>query len=427
MEVDQATHFTRNFVPLQRDQSRPKNCYKTLLATIISQATNLGVVAMSESVAGMSIDMLRHVLKHYIREKTLTGANADIVNHHHQLSLSAVHGTGEFSSSDGQRFKIRADSLLGGYDPRYFGYYDKAIFRQVHEPGRLGLSDFTDMRSLAVTISGVSLDHRLYHFRLAYSGFCHAHVVLGGESFVAIAEGLQNALWALGGAPCEHRSDSLSAAFHNLKRQARDDLTDRYDALCAHYRMTPSRNNRGIAHENGAIEGPHGHLKRALEDALLMRGSRDFEDLVAYRRFIDEIVSRINARNLRRIEVERALLQPLPKRRTADFEEVPVTVTSSGGFTLRKVFYSVPSRLIGHRLRVRLYGLVVEMGYVRPRYSPPVGIDDHDIGKIPGPADRHDSRVEILKNSTVSHAHQGHCLGKAGGNPVFIIFIHERK
>ena len=221
------------------------------------------------------------------------------------------------------------------------GPEQEVIFRQVHEPGRLGLSDFTDMRSLAVTISGVSLDHRLYHFRLAYSGFCHAHVVLGGESFVAIAEGLQNALWALGGAPCEHRSDSLSAAFHNLKRQARDDLTDRYDALCAHYRMTPSRNNRGIAHENGAIEGPHGHLKRALEDALLMRGSRDFEDLVAYRRFIDEIVSRINARNLRRIEVERALLQPLPKRRTADFEEVPVTVTSSGGFTLRKVFYSV--------------------------------------------------------------------------------------
>ena len=100
MEVDQATHFTRNFVPLQRDQSRPKNFYKTLLATIISQATNLGVVAMSESVAGMSIDMLRHVLKHYIREKTLTGANADIVNHHHQLSLSAVHGTGECSSSE---------------------------------------------------------------------------------------------------------------------------------------------------------------------------------------------------------------------------------------------------------------------------------------------------------------------------------------
>ena len=90
------------------------------------------------------------------------------------------------------------------------------IFRQVHEPGRLGLSDFTDMSALGVTIAGVALDHRLYHFRLAFSGFEHAHVVLGGESFVALAEGLQNALWALGGAPREHRSDSLSAAFRNL-------------------------------------------------------------------------------------------------------------------------------------------------------------------------------------------------------------------
>jgi hypothetical protein len=49
------------------------------------------------------------------------------------------------------------------------------------------------------------------------------------------------------------------------------------------------------------------------------------------------------------------LLQPLPGRRTSDYEETCVYVTSTGGFTLRKVFYSVPSRLIGHRLRVRLY------------------------------------------------------------------------
>ena len=49
------------------------------------------------------------------------------------------------------------------------------------------------------------------------------------------------------------------------------------------------------------------------------------------------------------------MLQPLPDRRTSDYEETIVTVTSTGGFTLRKVFYTVPSRLIGHRLRVRLY------------------------------------------------------------------------
>lgn len=235
------------------------------------------------------------------------------------------------------------------------GPEQEVIFRQTHEPGKMGLSDFTAMGKLGVTIAGEPLDHRLYHFRLAYSGFQHAHVVLGGESYVALAEGLQNALWTLGGVPKDHRTDSLSAAFKNLDKAARDDLTDRFDALCQHYRMTPTRNNKGVAHENGSIESPNGHLKRAIEDALLMRGSRDFEDLPAYRRFIDEIVGRINARNAKRIDAERASLHPLPARRTTDYEEVTLRVTSSGGFTLRKVFYTVPSRLIGHRLRVRLY------------------------------------------------------------------------
>ena len=231
----------------------------------------------------------------------------------------------------------------------------EVIFRQEHPPGRLGLSDFTDMTDLSIAIAGAPLDHRLYHFRLAYSGFEYAHVVLGGESFVALAEGLQNALWALGGVPSQHRSDSLSAAFRNLGRDAEADLTQRYEDLCAHYGMTPTRNNAGLAHENGAIESAHGHLKRAIDDALLLRASRDFDDLDAWRRFVDEIVGRRNAGKAKRIDQERAVLKPLPARRTADYEEVLVRVTSSSGFTLRKVFYSVPSRLIGHRLRVRLY------------------------------------------------------------------------
>jgi hypothetical protein len=114
------------------------------------------------------------------------------------------------------------------------GPEQEIIFRQIHEPGRMGLSDFTEMGDLKIGIAGVALDHRLYHFRLACSGFEHAHVILGGESYVALAEGLQNALWALGGAPIEHRSDSLSAAFRNLDHEAREDLTRRYGALCAH-------------------------------------------------------------------------------------------------------------------------------------------------------------------------------------------------
>ena len=102
----------------------------------------------------------------------------------------------------------------------------------------------------------------------------------------------------------------------------------------------------GVAHENGAIEGPHGHLKRAIADALLLRGTPDFSDLAAYRRFLDEFCGRRKAHNRKRIDAERAVLQPLPARRTTAHSffggaEPHVTVTSSGGFILRRVFYTV--------------------------------------------------------------------------------------
>jgi hypothetical protein len=155
----------------------------------------------------------------------------------------------------------------------------------------------------------------------------------------------------LGGSPAAHRSDSLSAAFRNLDADSRADLTRRYEALCGHYRMEPTRNNRGEAHENGSVESAHGHLKSAIEDALLMRGSRAFEDLTDYRRFIDEIVSRKNGRNARRIDLERAALQKLPDRRTGDYEETIVAITSSGGFALRKVFYTIAKRSPGGTCR----------------------------------------------------------------------------
>ena len=229
------------------------------------------------------------------------------------------------------------------------------IFRQDHPPGAQGLSDFTDAGALGVTVAGQPLAHRLYHFRLAFSGWTHVEVVLGGESFVALAGGLQNALWGLGGTPAEHRSDSLSAAFRNLDDQTAADLTARYEHLCAHYGMRPTRNNRGVAHENGSIEGPHAHLKTTLAQALLLRGDAAFDALDDYRRFIDEIVGRHNAARRRVVDVERAALGRLPRMRTPDFDQALVTVTRSSAFVLRRIFYTVPSRLIGHRLRVRIY------------------------------------------------------------------------
>jgi hypothetical protein len=139
------------------------------------------------------------------------------------------------------------------------------FFPQEHLPGARGLSDFTDMGGLGVTIAGVAFAHRLYHFVRAFSHWDYACVVDGGESFEALSQGLQNALWQAGGCPREHRTDSLSAAFKNLQEQ--DDFTVRYSALLEHYGMVGTRNNRGQGHENGSVESSHRHLKEAIDQA----------------------------------------------------------------------------------------------------------------------------------------------------------------
>jgi hypothetical protein len=155
--------------------------------------------------------------------------------------------------------------------------------------------------------------------------------------------------------PAEHRTDSLSAAFRNLSKDQAADTTRRYEELCGHYGLTASRNNPGEAHENGAIEAHHGHLKTAIDQALILRGSRDFNDLAAYRMFIDQLVGRRNKRRQDALQTELVALRKLPARRTTDFTELVVRVTRTGGFQVHGVFYSAPARLIGHRLRVHVY------------------------------------------------------------------------
>lgn len=233
------------------------------------------------------------------------------------------------------------------------GHEQEVFFAQHNPPGRQALSDFTVCNALAVTIAGEQLDHRLYQFALAYSGWRHAELVCGGESFEALALGLQNALWALGGVPEEHRTDSLSAAFNNLAEE--QTLTRRYEDLCRHYHMRSTRNNLGQSHENGAIESRQGSLKGALEQALLLRGHRDFASLADYRLFVAETVARLNRRIQKRFAEERSQLGALPARRTSEYEEIEARVTKFGTVNIRRVLYSVPSRLIGHRLQFHLY------------------------------------------------------------------------
>lgn len=231
----------------------------------------------------------------------------------------------------------------------------EVFFAQEHPPGRQGLSDFTVANELGVTIQGTPFPHRFYQFALAYSGWRHAEIVEGGESFNALSTGLQNALWRAGGIPQEHRTDSLSAAYKNLPDSEQNEFTSRYEALCTHYGMRATRCNVGESNENGSIESRNASFKEALRQALMLRGSPDFVDRTAYEAFVEKIVQRMNARVAARTVVERAALRPLPARRTAEFDETSARVSKYGIFTLKGVQYSAPSRLIGHRLTIRQY------------------------------------------------------------------------
>lgn len=250
----------------------------------------------------------------------------------------------------------------------------EVIFRQQAEAGRQGFSDFTHPDS-PITIDGEPFKHLLYQFRLAYSGWRSVTAIQGGESYAALASGLQRALQQAGGSPIEHRTDSLSAARNNRQNQ----WTDGYSDLCSHYNMTPTRNNLGQSHENGVVECANGSLKRRLSQQLVLRGSNNFDTVEAYQAFIDQCVEKLNRRSHSRFIEEKQALQSLPEHKAADYQTLNLKVTRTSTIEVRRVVYSVPSRLIGERVQVRLYHdkLIVYVGQqpalTLVRVYPPAG------------------------------------------------------
>ena len=230
----------------------------------------------------------------------------------------------------------------------------EVMFKIQHQPGEMGQSDFTQLKGVTITVQGKGFHHILYHFRLSYSGWQYVQVLQGGESFIGLSQGLQNALVACGGVPKNHRTDSLSAAYRNTGGR-NPHLTQLYATLCDHYRMQPSRNNPGVSHENGGIEGAHGYFKRRLCQALYRRGSFDFESVAAYQQFIEQVLAKLNAKCQKKFAQELPTLQPLPRYRTPDYEIRSAKVSCNSTITVRCVLYTVPSRLIGHRLKLHLY------------------------------------------------------------------------
>ena len=238
---------------------------------------------------------------------------------------------------------------------------NKAImFRQVHEAGEFAASDFTHMNSLNITIAGRKFDHMVYHFVLTYSNW-ESVTVCASESFEALSDGLQNAFWELGGVPRRHRSDSLSAAVNNLS--ATREFQTRYRDLLAHYDVTGQRINVRQAHENGDAESSHGHYKTAVDQALLLRGSRDFACHEEYVGFLKQTAATRNVGRQDRFAEELAALRRLPDQRLSSCRKIPCRVDTGSLIHIHRNTYSVHSRLIGEQVEAWLFADHVEVWY----------------------------------------------------------------
>jgi hypothetical protein len=236
----------------------------------------------------------------------------------------------------------------------------EVFFAQEHRPGELCQSDFTHCRELGVTINGQAFPHLIYHFVLTYSNW-ETGSICYSETFESLSEGLQNALWQLGGVPAEHRTDRMSAAVNNLSDAK--EFTRAYEGLLRHYRIGGQKIQARQANENGDIEQRHFRFKEAADQALMMRGSRDFPEVVAYQVFLDKLFTRLNAGRRERYLDEVAQLRPLPAQRLDSVRRERVRVSPGSLVSVGRNLYSVHSRLIGETVEARVHPDTVEIWY----------------------------------------------------------------
>jgi hypothetical protein len=239
----------------------------------------------------------------------------------------------------------------------------EVFFAQVHHPGRLAASDFTHCTDLGVTINGSPFVHLFYHFVLTYSNW-ETGTICFSESLESLSEGLQNALWELGGVPQVHRTDRLTAAVQPGV-EGPESFKQRYQALLTHYGLQGQAIQAGKGNENGDAEQSHNQFKRALDQALMMRGSRDFTSRDSYLAFARQVFAQQNAGRAARLAEEVVLLRALPSHRLEACKRLPVRVEAGSIINVQKNVYSVASRLIGEKVEVRLYAEVVEVWYAQ--------------------------------------------------------------
>ena len=242
------------------------------------------------------------------------------------------------------------------------GSPQEVFFDQVYEPGVLCQSDFTSMNKLDITIAGHPFDHLVYHFVLPYSNW-ETGTICFSESFESLSEGLQNALWELGGVPASHRTDRLTTAVQKTNHP--EEFTRRYTGLMKHYGLQGQKIQAASPNENGDVEQSHHRFKRAVDQALMLRGSRDFADRSEYASFLGRLFRQLNAGRRGRFEEELKVLRRLPERRLEACKRFDVRVTRGSTIRVNHNAYSVDSRLIGESVNVRLYVEHLEVWYAQ--------------------------------------------------------------
>jgi len=210
----------------------------------------------------------------------------------------------------------------------------ETFFPQLHRPGELAQSDYTHMGKLGITIAKQPFDHLIYHFVLTYSNW-ETGSICYSESFESLSEGLQSALWELGGVPQAHQTDRLTAAVHNALHQ--EEFTQRYQALLRHYNLSGRKTQAASPNENGDVEQSNHRLKRAVRQALLLRGSFDFESIEEYRRFLREIFTRLNRGRRERFLEEQRILRHLPQMRVNTVIEGSLTTLIDGAWPRKTI------------------------------------------------------------------------------------------
>mgnify|MGYP005815900311 CR=1 FL=1 len=240
------------------------------------------------------------------------------------------------------------------------GPAQEVYFVQEHRAGELCESDFTHLTEVGITVGGQPFPHMLYHFVLTYSNW-ETGTICPSESFASLSEGLQNALWELGGVPRLHRTDRMTAAINNLSEQA--EFQKNYQALLRHYGLEGCKIQTGRPNENGDVEQRHYRFQRALEQALLLRGNRNFNSVEEYRAFLGKLFEQLNSGRKARLAEEMEQLRPLPDRRLESAKRVRVRVNSGSLIVVARNSYSVNSRLIGEIVEARLFSDHVEVWY----------------------------------------------------------------